>query len=233
MLQVDSNPEFFYDRAAKRYRYRDSKKFAPKKAILNLTKDYIKSEQSNLESLASKYFNGQISLLEFQTQSASHLKHLHISSLILGKDGVENVTGNDFLAVGRILKEQYYDGKGKDGKPFGLKHLTQELASGNVSQAQLKNRLALYGKSAQQSYWLGKTETAKNDQKTFAIRKLGATDRHCQSCLSYSALPPQPLNLVILPGQKCECRSNCKCHLEFMTLAEAVRLGASIQDTPA
>lgn len=225
MLTIDSPTEFFFDRSVNRYRYTDSKKFAPKKAILNLTKEYMKKEELAMQALASRYFTGEISVLEFQLETAKHLKHLHISALILGKDGVENVTSNDFLAVGRILKQQYYDGKGTNGKRFGLKYLVRDLLDGKLSEAQLKSRLAAYAKSAKQSFWVGRKQASVDDNKTFAIRKLGAVDRHCLSCLRYSALPPQPINQIILPGQACECGSNCACTLQFMTLEQAVQAG--------
>jgi hypothetical protein len=223
----DEADEFIWDKAAGRYRYRTGAakgQFAPRAAVLALTKANIATRTQELIGLGDKLTNGDINLLTFQLEAAKLVKRIHLQSAILGKNGVDNMTPADYLRVARTLKIQYYGGKDLiTGKRFGLKYLAQDIRDGKVTPAQLKLRLSLYAKAGNLSYWAA-YQAAEKTTKPYGIRILGNAE-HCQDCIAYAALPPQPLENVVLPGTQCQCNVGCKCSILSLTLQDAIARG--------
>ncbi|MBW4460452.1 MAG: hypothetical protein KME47_09455 [Nodosilinea sp. WJT8-NPBG4] len=219
-------PNVRFDPRVKRYRYIDTGQFLKKEAALNLTKGYIEREKVKLIELADKLESGEITLFQFQLRAAEHLKHIHVSSGILGAGGSEYLTSNDFLTIARKLKNQYYSGIGEDGKRYGLKFLAMDIEAGNVSVARLKQRLAMYADSGQQSYWQMKRDRARD--KPWEVRVLDPLARHCGSCIAHASRGIQKLGVLPLPSQDCTCYNRCRCELIQLTLEEAVARGLSV-----
>ncbi|NEP60318.1 MAG: hypothetical protein F6K31_25500 [Symploca sp. SIO2G7] len=212
------HPDYYYDRKTNRYKYKDTNRFAPKQAILALTKKYRDHSKADLIKLAHQYHSGQLSLEQFQRLAASNIKQIHLAEAILGAGGVEVMTPARFLIVARQLKRQYYTGIDPLTRDrFGLKHLAADIVDG-ISEAQLANRLRMYGDAAKVSFWSVKTDVARSQDNTEARRVLGRTHQHCEQCLRYAALGWVSIEQLILPTQQCECRSQCKCTVEFRSL---------------
>jgi hypothetical protein len=226
-LSFDEADEFVWDKTTGRYRYRTGAskgQFAPRTAVLALTRSNIQARSQELIDLGDSLSNGDIDLLDFQLSAAKLLKRIHLQSAILGKGGIDQMTDVDYLRVARALKIQYYDGKDpKTGKPFGLKHLANDIRNGTVSPAQLNYRLSLYAKAGSSSYWAA-YQAAEKQLKPYGIRSLGRAE-HCADCLQYAALLPQPIEKVILPGTRCRCGPSCQCSIKSLTLEEAIARG--------
>jgi hypothetical protein len=47
-------------------------------------------------------------------------------------------------------------------------------------------------------------------------RILDAQAVHCQDCINYAARGIVPIGAVPMPGQRCACRSRCKCRIEYL-----------------
>lgn len=219
-----------FDKKSGRYRHTSGAKrgqFASRTEAMELVRQNIQVQQASLVELADKLANQSINLRQFQVEAGELLRRIHVQSAILGKDGIDRMTSADWLAVGRNLKQQYYAGKDPaTGKRFGLKYLAIDIRDGKVSLPQLRSRLSLFGQSGMQSYWQARVAAEMAGDRPYGIRIL-ADVIHCESCVRYAALPPQPLQDVILPGQQCECRANCKCTIMTLTLEEAVQRGMS------
>lgn len=221
-MQIDAiSPQFFFDTKANRYRYKDSKKFAPKRAIVNLTRKYIEDQKAELISLADKLESKKVDLIGFQREAAAIVKQIHLSQLLLGRNGIENIKPEDFLAIARELKKQYFSGVGTDGKAYGLKYLAKDIKDGKVTIAQLRNRLRMFADSGRLSYWYGLKESAKDKGKTHAVRVLGDA-KHCKDCPRLAG-EIKLIDKILLPGQGCECLTQCKCRLRIGTLKELKR----------
>jgi hypothetical protein len=217
--------DVYFDREVGRYRYRDSKRFARREAVLYLTRENIDQQSQELIKVGDRLALGAISLPDFQREAAQILKRIHVQSFILGVGGVDRVTDADWLKVGRLLKQQYYDGKDPEtGKRFGLKWLCQDILDGKVTPEQLRYRLSLYAQSGKVTYWEADRTAAIRSGKPYAVRKLGDAE-HCRQCPEYAAMPPQPVEQIILPTQKCDCRNACKCTLLYLSLTEAIARG--------
>jgi hypothetical protein len=216
-----------WDRRVGRYRRSDGKLIS-RDTVLQLTRNNIDEQRQELLKLADQYDAGGIDLIGLQRSVAQIIKRIHIQSAILGKGGVDRVTDADWLTVARELKRQYYTGIDPiTGQRFGLKYLAQKLANQQLSLAQLKNSLTMFAASGKVSYFRMATAASKADGLLYGIRVLGKLD-NCDDCTEYAALPPQPIEDVIPPTQRCKCRTNCGCKIVPLTLQEAISRGMQI-----
>ena len=221
-LKVDQLPEIYYDVRARRWKYRDPKAsvanrktFASIEAVRTQAERYANEEKQALVKLASSYSEGKIDLEQLQRQAAQTIKHIHLAEMIRGLDKQSDLTPDKFLLVARNLKLQYSSGKDPlTGERFGLSYLAADIAEGRVSSAQLTNRLRMFGESGKVTFWGTKAAIAKDKGLGEARRILGKAE-HCRHCPVYAAMGWVPLSELILPTQKCECRTNCQCTVEF------------------
>lgn len=215
MLKTDALPEITFDVQSRRWRWRDSRQFASIEAVRTQAERYEREEKQALIKLGSDYGEGRIDLKELQQQAAKHIKHIHIAQMIVGLDRQADLTPNKFLLVARNLKQQYHSGKDSlTGERFGIKYLAQDLAEGSVSPAQLTNRLRMFSESGKVTFWGAKSAIASDNGIKEARRILGDAE-HCPQCPRYAALGWVSLSELILPTQRCECRTNCKCTVEY------------------
>lgn len=212
--------DFRFDRRAQRYRIASGAgkgQFIGKAAYLSSVKAGIVARSQDLVSLADDLADGQIDLAKFQTQAADLIKKIHVGQTILAADGHENVTAEDWLTVGRELKRQFLGGVDpRTDDRFGLKYLIQDIQTGTVSRARLKQRLRLYAQSGKKTYW-GVRRSKSGDR--FGYRVLGAAE-HCPECLAYAAEPPKPVESLVLPTERCRCMNQCKCSIRFFKTLE-------------
>ena len=220
-IRYDALLNFSYDPRTGDYRYSKGESKGqkiPKVEAMDQIQRYQHSEEARLVALADR----ELPARDFYRIAKDHLKNIYVAQFLRGVGGYEHATDGDWLKVASLLKEQYYQGKGDDGKPFGLKHLAKELQG--LSPAMVRHRLSLYARSGNHAYWLGRQRSAQRMGYSHGLRVLGRAE-HCPDCVAYAAMAPRLLHEVILPGQKCECRSNCKCSIRFLTLEQAVRRG--------
>lgn len=202
--------DVFFDRASRRYKYKDSNQFASREAVINLQKKYLAKKEREFVALSSRIQAGEIGVYK---DLANTLKQIHISNAIIEKGGIDRLTQSDLGVIGNILKKQYYAGKDEiTGKEYGLKHLLREAPG--LSEARLKQRLELYVESGKISGSLLRRNDAILNGLTYAQRFLNPAD-HCPSCIYYASLGRQLIEFLPLPKTRCECRSNCKCTIEY------------------
>jgi hypothetical protein len=186
---------------------------------------HIDAGSTELTNLAEQLDGGDISLRQFQQESAKVLRRAHVQNAVLGHGGRDKLNPADWLSVGRELKRQYYAGRDEvTGERFGLKWLTDAIQQGLFSLAQVKRSLTLYAKSAKLPYFKGKVFSQRLLGKTFAIRQLAEAE-HCPECLDHAEQLPQPIQDIVLPTQRCRCGNNCKCSILALTLEEAIERG--------
>lgn len=221
-LTLDAiNPEFYFDPKTSRYRYRDTKQFAPKQAVISLTQKYIIQQQRELEDLAYRFEAAEIDLKQLQTLAADKLKKIHVAYGFLGKNGVENMQSEDFLVIARELKRQY----GKTQEPgsdrsFGLRALAEDIVAGRVPTAsRLAARLRLFGQSGKLSYWAMQRRAAQQAAVRQGVLPLERRRLHsrqeCADCARYARMGWVTLGTLPLPTQQCRCINNCKCTIEY------------------
>lgn len=200
-----------YDPRVKRFRYPEGT-FATDAAVQFQTNKFIKARQSELKEMASA-LRERPRDPTLQTKAAGLLRDIHIAQASLAAGGPQFLYANDYLIVGRALRSQY--GLSENAPtPYGLRFLFNEAATGNISEAQLAQRLAMYGESGKVSYYGVQVNKRMNQGFTHARRHLSPAE-NCRECIDYAGYGWVGIQDLIWPTQKCSCKSNCKCTVEY------------------
>lgn len=215
-ISLDALP-YRFDPRTGRYRWTEGAgkgQLAPRAAILSLTDRYVKQEGANLIQLGRDWRDGKLSDRDFQIKAGETVRQIHIGAAILGAKGIDNLSNQDWQRIQETIKRHLYKGRDVDGKPFGLKQLVNDRTSGKISDPQFLARLQMVAKAGRITY---QQEDAISNIKSGAIegRRILVAAEHCKDCIRYAGLGWVKLDQLILPGQKCACRSNCKCSIEY------------------
>lgn len=176
-------------------------------------------------ALAILLASQEISTREFQSRVAALLRDLH---WVKANELLNAIDENLRQIIQDGLKDQYY--RGRDTLtllPFGLAWLARDIINGKNSLPQVQSRLRAFTNSDTTLERKFERELARRQGLTYGVRRLAAVD-HCPSCPIYASYPPLPVDELVMPTEACECRTNCKCTIEYMSLEEAIRQGASV-----
>jgi hypothetical protein len=196
--------EFLFDRAAQRYRYKDSGKFVGKKAVENLTISAIVQVEGDITTITNLLVEGKIDVAQWEDATRSALKNLHTWNYLLGAGGEKMMTQADYGSLGQKLKEEYKY----------LRGLSQELLQGDVPEAQLRARMAMYTNSGGTTHELGRAKAHQKAGYNWE-KRLRTKVNSCDSCFDYAGMGWQGIGTLPEAGQKCECKSNCGCYKVF------------------
>lgn len=127
-------------------------------------------------SLTDALAGGKISIQRWQLDFRQNLKDIYRNEYLLARGGRGAMTQSDWGKLGAMLKKQY----------GYMNRFAEEIAAGNLTDAQVKARMDMYFKSARQAYERG-AESARG-------------------------MPPLPAH----PGDgSTVCLSNCQCHWDI------------------
>lgn len=202
---VYRQPDWSFDTSTARYRNSATGRFLSQVDALQLTQRNIAAASAELEAQVLALAQGVTALGDWQRSLALLLKQLHLGQFILGRGGIARTTPADFLAVGRILKDEY-----RYLEAFG-----RDLAAGRLSVAQAGARARLYLAKSRLSFWAGQRQAQAQGPGPSEMRRLLAPVEHCPECLTYARAGWMPLNALPLPTVDCSCRSNCRCTVEY------------------
>lgn len=164
-----------------------------------------KSTDYRIDLLTDKLIKSEIDLATWEKSLAQELKTLHVKRTLLSRGGKKASTTDDWLIVGRILRQEY---------KF-LHEMARDIRDGKLSEPELKARTKLYTQRARLSGEAMKQNNAKDVGLVYMERKLGATDRHCAECLSYASMGLRLIGELPLPTERCTCMANCKCSVRY------------------
>lgn len=210
----------YYDYQSKRYRYKGENKpgepitgsFVSRGNVIKLQRDYLEKSIKQFVELTPRIKAGEIGVYK---DAGELLKRIHVSHAIIEAGGIDKLTNSDLGTIGNILKQQYYAGKGKDGKPFGLKHMFKDVQlDPSYSEAKIEQRLKMYALSGEISGSIIKQNKAASEGKTYMKRILGNAE-HCPDCINYASLGWQLTGTLPMPKVACRCGSNCKCSVIY------------------
>lgn len=193
-----------YDNSTQRWRNADNGRFVAHSNVVDEMRAHQLATHSTLESLTRQLYSGNINLAQWQIATASELKDAHLAQAIFGAGGRVNMDFAAFGRVGQTLREQY----------GFLNNFANEIAAGNVSEAQALARIKMYGNAVQQSYYAEYAEQNKGTGKKFYYDlQIG---ENCVTCIARSAGNPYEYdNLQGYPGDGSTiCKANDLCILE-------------------
>ena len=130
------------------HNYRRNGSFVSFAEVKEISLKVAENSGNTVESLAWQLINGQLRLDHWQELMRSAIKNEHLAQYMAGKGGVGQMTQRDYGILGWTLREQY---RFLDG-------FASDIASGNMTPAQIINRARMYIEDAHQSFWRGRTE---------------------------------------------------------------------------
>jgi hypothetical protein len=187
-------------------RYRQGGRFVARDTVLAIVDDRINRGIDLASDYLAAVTDGGAPVEAWQTAMARELKRVHLHALASGKGGWDQLTQADYGRVGARLREQY----------AYLRNFAQEVADGQLSEAQIRARMAMYSRSARTALFDGELAAKRAAGFTQKRRVLNPAE-HCADCTSYAARGWVAIddNSLPMPGKDSECRTNCKCDLEY------------------
>ena len=163
--------------------------------------DVTQLAQGMVKSLVA----GDSNVSDIRDAFAVELRRATSQMYALGRGGWTQMTAADRTAVTERLKSEY----------GYLQQFAKDIQSGDLSEAQIADRMNKYGNHLKSAYWEGQTVAKTDAGYTQERRILGATDKHCADCPGYADEGWVDIGELPEPGDACECGSNCLCQKEY------------------
>jgi hypothetical protein len=128
---------------------------------------------------------------------------MHINAYAIGRGGVGQLTARDYGVIGARLRREY----------GYLRQFSLDILKGNLSEAQINNRVNNYLGALHSVYETGKIEAARANGVQWE-RRIKTAVESCQGCVEEANKGWQPLGRLAAIGTQ-ECRMNCRCYKEF------------------
>jgi hypothetical protein len=193
-----------YDPISGRYRGENGR-FLSKATIEALVDGRIKKLNGQLQDFTRRLIDGNITIDQWQGSVREALKPAHLQAAMVGAGGKDALSQSDYGRLGQRLRSEY----------SYLQNFASDILAGRVSGAMAVARISLYAESVRGSYWQGTEFRRQAEGYSLMRRKLDAQAQHCEDCMRYSARGIIPIGSVPLPGQRCACRSRCRCMVEY------------------
>lgn len=194
-----------WDPVAHRYRDIETGRFLSRARALELVQQSIDASGIASDQLASYAASGALSAADYGSFFREEIKREYLRQYLLGIGGREQMTAADWGSIGGMLREQY----------GWLQGFLDEIASGNLTEAQIMARARMYLNSAREAYERAHAKTAVAGGMTEELWALGEAE-HCPDCLAYAAEGWQPVGTFPEPGDgSTQCLTNCQCHKAY------------------
>jgi hypothetical protein len=194
-----------YDPISGRYRGENGR-FLSKAAIEALVDGRIKKLNGQLQDFTRRLIDGNITIDQWQGSVREALKPAHLQAAMVGAGGKNALSQSDYGRLGQRLRSEY----------SYLQNFASDILAGRVSGAMALARIGLYAESVRGSYWEGTTIRQEKQGYSLMRRILDSQAQHCQDCIDHAARGIAPIGSLPMPGQRCACRSRCRCRIEYL-----------------
>jgi len=221
MNQIDAitsikNLGITYSQTSKRFVNISSGIFVSQNSTLGIIQKGIDKNRETLQILASDYSNGKIEIDSFALKSAQIIKDLHIYNTAIAKNGrLDLLTPSELKILNQRVNQQLTSTVGFEGEKYGVLELVANLMQGNISEAMLQNRLDMFANSAEQTQEYIKLESNKIDPTITEAMRILQSGKSCSDCVEFASLNWVSISDLIMPGENCQCRANCKCSVIY------------------
>ena len=203
-----SNKKLFkFDTHSQRYRItsgEDKGKLVTASELRSLIEATIDFRKDQVRAVTQALLNGNTKVSTWENAVSKALKDAHTQAYLIGKGGVNQIVQRDYGVIGGELKKEYKY----------LREFSKEILAGELTEAQIRDRVTLYIDAIHGSYELGRMEGHKASGYAFEQRIRNSSES-CAECLMYAARGVVPIGTLPNPGEDCTCRSRCRCHKEF------------------
>lgn len=132
----------FYN-AARRVWMTATGRVIPNADVLRTIQATIDGNQGTLEALTRQYFDGLISLRQWEAAAATEIKNAHLAQGMFARGGRDQMDPASWGRIGGTLADEYRY----------LRGLSEDMQAGRVTVGQAVQRIRQYGNNSGQSYW--------------------------------------------------------------------------------
>lgn len=197
--------------SVKARRYRDAKgRFCGVRQMHELRDTWLGYQRQEVDALAGRLARGEVTLQQWTLSMREVVKTTWIDNHVLARGGRRQVTRDEWLSVGRALKEQY----------SYLQDFAQDIAIGKLSEAGIRARGRLYIEATRRAYMQGEREAAREaglDEERNVLRAAESCEG-AGSCVSETRRGWVQLGSLIPVGQRL-CGPNCRCEVIYRKAA--------------
>lgn len=201
--------DFYWDAGVARFR-RANGQFVAESEVRQFTRQSVEAGFDEVNSLASRVYDGNISVADWQASMREEIKKEYIRQAVVGAGGEAQMDSAAWGSVGGQLQGQYRH----------LDRFAADVATGELSETQIQHRSRMYIKSARQAYeralWKGKREAGFDLCRW--VPNYAA--ENCPDCVEFANLEwqriaDQPYG-GCRPASGCTvCLTNCACTIRY------------------
>ena len=191
---------------AKLGRYRDSKGlFLANKKVLSMSRKSITTGSGATDVLAQLWGSGALNADDWYSLMREEIKGEYIRQYLLGIGGVSQMNAQRWGQVGGMIADQYRY----------LENFRDEIAAGNLTEAQIAARSQMYMRSASEGFERARARVADDhgyDQERWVLDG----GEHCEDCVAFAGEGWKPFGYFPFPGAgKTKCLTNCLCAKQY------------------
>lgn len=136
-----------YDERSKRFRDTRNGRYLPATKAIDLRDGFQERRRADVNALTRRLADQNITVQAWEAEMAALIRNVHAAEYALGRGGLNAMTAEDWRAVDELHAEQ---------RAF-LRGFAEEVAAGQLSEAQINARAKLYYGSSIQAYERGRS----------------------------------------------------------------------------
>jgi hypothetical protein len=199
---VDPHPSFRWNAQRQRYVITSGAgkgQFLSPVAVKALVEDAIALHQKYANDITEKMFAQKLDVGSWELEIAQLLRQVSIWQYSIGIGGIGKLESRDYGIIGNQLRGEY----------SYLRAFSNDIISGELSEAQIRARLNLYFNKTRALYERGRREGHRNNGYIWEKRSLNS-QQECADCSAYSRMGWQIIGTLPGIGESCSCKSNCR-----------------------
>jgi hypothetical protein len=174
------------------------------------SQDAIRASSTATDFMASFLGDGTLPPDQWYQLMRQEIKEEYIRQYLLGRGGRAQMAAADWGSIGGQLREQYRY----------LDRFYEQVKAGELSEAQIRARSAMYVRSGREAFERGKARAIGETDYTEVWWKLNPAAENCPDCIELDAMGWQKIEddpyEGCFPGSGCTvCLTNCMCSLIY------------------
>lgn len=160
-------------------RYRDERgRFVAKDTVYEFVNKSLQISGNVVETLSGWVYDGNISVNDWLASMKAEIKDEYIRQYLSFIGGRESMTSADWGRIGGMLSEQY----------GYLKGFAQDIATGNLTEAQINARAQMYINSAREARERARRISAEKADFDEVYWELNPQLENCPGCVEFNAM---------------------------------------------
>jgi len=143
-------PYWVYDPVSQRYRNLRNGRYIDQDELRSLRNEFAEALREETDRIAQRLFDGVSSIQDWVLEMRTLIKDAYIAQYAASIGGMQYMTQSDYGRIGAMLSSQ------NRGQYWYLQQFAEAIARGELSEAQIRARAALYGYSSVQAFERGK-----------------------------------------------------------------------------